>query len=481
MRKPISVQVVVAGGGISGLAAAHRLQTAGAKVAVVEQSSRLGGKVLTENVDGFLIEGGPDSFVAAKGPVLELADQLGLTNRVIASRSEHRGSFVWWQDRLHPLPGGLLLMVPSRLGPLFGSSLLSWKGKLRVLADLVIPRSRLDQDESLESFVVRRLGREVLDRIAEPLIAGIHAAESASMSLRATFPRFLEMESRHRSLLLAARSAASRQSVPNGLSYFASFAGGMGELVDALVGRLGDADVRTGVSVTRLTGDAGGGYRLRLSDGKQLSAREVVLATPARESAALLSELAPEAAAALADIHQVSTSTVTLAFRTRDIPPLSGSGFVVPSAARRRIMGVSYLSQKWEGRVPNPQFTMLRAFVGGRHGQELARAGVGGLQAAVQEELEALIGISAQPVLVRVHSWEGGLHQYTLGHVERVQKAEAVLSSHRGLALAGAAFHGIGLNECIESGRRAADTVLSSNDPDPTGPVRIYSDVGGAN
>ncbi len=479
MTKPIAVEVVVIGGGISGLVAAHRLQRAQVNVAVVDESFRPGGKVLSEHVDGFLIECGPDSFVAHKGSVLELVDQLGLTNRVISSRPEHRGSFVWWQDQLNPLPDGLLLMAPSRLGPLFRSSLLSWKGKARVLADLVIPRSRFDEDESLESFVVRRLGREILDRIAEPLIAGIHASEAASMSLRASFPRFLEMESRHRSLILAARSEASRRSVPNGVSYFASLAGGMGEMVDELVGRLGDADVRTGVSVNRLTREGGGGYRLRLSDGNELLAQGAVLATPARVSAALLTEIAPEAAAALAEIRQVSTSTVTLVFRTRDIPALSGSGFVVPSAARRRIMGVSYLSQKWEGRVPDPQFTMLRAFIGGRHGQELARAGAERQEAEVREELAALIGIIAQPVLVRVHSWEGGLHQYTLGHVERVQKAESVLSSHRGLALAGAAFHGIGLNECVDSGRRAADALVSSLDSDAAARVRVsYNDRG---
>lgn len=474
-------QVVVVGGGISGLAAAHRLQTAGAKVVVVEESPRLGGKVLTEHVDGFLVEGGPDSFVAAKGAVLELADELGLTTRVISSRSEHRGSFVWWRGGLHPLPDGLLLMAPSRLGPLFGSSLLSWKGKLRVLADLVLPRTRHDGDESLESFVVRRLGREVLDRIAEPLIAGIHAAEPSTMSLRASFPRFLDMERRHRSLILAARSAAPGPAVADGLSYFASFEDGMSELSEALAKKLVDADLRTGVAVTRLTDDAGGGYRLTLSDGTELPARGVVLAAPAGVTAGLLSEMAPDAANALAGIHQVSTATVTLGFRIRDLPRVSGSGFVVPSAARRRIMGVSYLSQKWEGRVPNPQFALLRAFVGGPAGQELARDDPERLQAVVQEELDALVGISARPVLARVHSWEGGLHQYTLGHVERVERAESALVSRPGLALAGAAFHGIGLNECVDSGRRAAETVLSSISLGPAPPmVRVYTQEGGA-
>ena len=463
----MAATVAVVGGGISGLVAAHRLAKAGAKVTVVEKSPRLGGKVVTEHSDGFLIEGGPDSFVAGKGSVIELADELGIANRVISSRPEHRGSHVWWGDRLHPLPGGLLLMVPSRMSPLLRSSLLSWKGKLRVLCDLALPRQR-HGDESLESFVVRRLGREVLERIAEPLIAGIHAAEPSSMSLQASFPRFLEMEQKHRSLILAARAASSKPVADNGVSYFASFKRGMGELPAALVAAMGGVDMKTGVTVTRLTGDEERGYRLILDDGTALRTADVVLATPARETAELLSEMAPEAAAALSGIRQVTTATVTLAYRIDEIPRLFGSGFVVPSVAGRRIMGVSYLSHKWDGRVPDQQFALLRAFVGGPKGQELAAAGEEQLAAVVRDELAALIGLTARPVLVRTRSWEGGLHQYTLGHVNRVARAESALANHPGLALAGAAFHGIGLNECVESGRRAAASVLAARHAPPT-------------
>lgn len=471
--------VIVVGGGISGLASAQRMRAAGARVTLVEKSRHLGGMIQTERQDGFTVEGGPDSFVVGKGSVMALADELGLTDRVISSRPEHKGSFVWWDGRLHALPGGLLLMAPSRLGPLFGSSLLSWRGKLRVLADLVLPRAANEADESLESFVVRRLGREVLERIAEPLIAGIHAAEPATMSLRASFPRFLEMERRHRSLILAARSAASARGAENGLSYFASFKGGMGELTDALVGELSDVDVMTGVAATRLSFEGQNGYRLRLNDGNEMLARGVVLATPAPITGELLSETAPEAALAVASIRQVSTATVTLGYRSEDLPPLTGSGFVVPSATQRRIMGVSYSSQKWEGRVPSSDFTLLRAFVGGRHGQQLARGGTETLAKVVTEELEAILGIRAEPVFVRCHSWVEGLHQYTLGHLERVARAEAALTTRRGLALAGAGFHGIGLNECIDSGRAAADSVLSAiGDRQPISPTIVDSGHG---
>ncbi len=466
--------IAVVGGGISGLVAAHRLSTAGAKVTVVEKSPVLGGKVLTEHSDGFLIEGGPDSFVSSKEWVVELASELGLTSRIISSRPEHKGSYVWWRGRLHPLPEGLLLMAPSRLSPLLRSELLSWNGKVRVLGDQVLPRRRHGGDESLESFVVRRLGREILERIAEPLIAGIHAAEPDTMSLLASFPRFLEMEREHRSLILAARSAASKPASGNGLSYFASFKEGMGELPAALVGGLNGVDIKTAVAVTRLSSGVAGDFRLALDDGTELETQGVVFATPAQDTAALLSEVVPEAAAAIAGIHQVATATVSLAYRADEIPRLFGSGFVVPSAERRRIMGVSYLSQKWEGRVPDQQSALVRAFVGGPNGQELAMGGEDRVVAAVREELAALIGITARPLLVRTHSWEGGLHQYTLGHLDRVIRAESALAAYPGLALAGAAFHGIGLNECVESGRRAAETVLAARTALGTSRVSVH-------
>ncbi|MGH8959506.1 MAG: protoporphyrinogen oxidase [Acidimicrobiia bacterium] len=444
-------RVVVIGGGISGLAAAHRLSSSGLSVTLVEKNELLGGKVVTDQVDGFLIERGPDSFVAGKGTVIELAAELGIAHRIISSRPEHRGSYVWSRGRLHPLPEGLLLMAPSRLGPLFGSSLLSWRGKLRAAADLLIPRRLAEGDESLESFVVRRLGREVLDRIAEPLIAGIHAAEPATMSLRASFPRFLEMEREHRSLILAARAAGSKRA-RSSYSHFASFKNGMGELTQALVKALEDIDLRTGVHVTRLR-STGIGHLLDLSDGTHLDAAGVILAAPARDSAELLGETSSTAAVAIAQIQQISTTAITLGYRKAQIPRLLGSGFVVPGSESQRIMGVSYLSQKWERRVPSEEFALLRTFIR-RGAAELDRLGE-----SVMSDLADLVGIVASPVLQKVHRWEGGLHQYTLGHLEHVARAEQALVNGPPLALAGAAFHGIGLNECIASGQRAADHI----------------------
>ncbi|HSJ85327.1 MAG TPA: protoporphyrinogen oxidase [Acidimicrobiia bacterium] len=453
---------VVVGGGISGLVAARRLKSAGADVRLIEKSARLGGVVVTDHDDGFLVEGGPDSFVAGKAHVLELAEELGLADEVIPVGPDAGGAYVWWQGGLHPLPGGFLLMVPSRLGPLLGSSLLSWRGKARVLADLVLPRQATGgDDESLESFVTRRLGREALDRIAEPLVAGIHAAEPATMSVRASFPRFLEMERKHRSLILAARAAA-RVGARSGLSHFASLRQGMGRLITALSDGLEPQEIRTGVAVTSVAENGDGGYRVTSSDGNDIRARAVILATPSRVTSTLLSGMEPEAARLIGGIEQVATAAVTLAYRTGELPALSGTGFVVPAAARRRVIGVSYLSRKWGGRVPDPSFTLLRVFVGGPGGQVLARAAQDRVRAVAIEELETLVGIAARPVRSWAHVWEDGLHKYTVGHLDRVARVESMLAARPGLALAGAALYGVGLNECIASGRRAAESVSAS-------------------
>ncbi|HLU52365.1 MAG TPA: protoporphyrinogen oxidase [Acidimicrobiia bacterium] len=456
---PEAGPVVVVGGGITGLVAAHQLLQAGVDAAVVDASPRLGGKVQTEHIDGFVVEAGPDSFVAGKKAVLELASELGLEGAVQSTRPEAGGSQVWWDGELHPLPEGLLLMAPSRLAPLFHSSLLTWRGKLRVLGDLFLPRGG-GEDESLESFVLRRLGREMLERVAQPLVAGIHAAEPRTMSLRASFPRFLEMERNHRSLVLAARAATKRAPKTDGRSHFVTFAGGMGRLTDALADSISAAEVSTGVAVSELRPD-GAGYRLVLDDGTTVEAAAVVLAVPARTAARLLAPIVPEASAAIGGIAQVSTSTATLVYRSHEIPDLRGTGFVVPAAQDRKVTGVTFLSNKWPGRVPDDRFVMVRAFVGGRHGQQAATSSPEQLMEVVRADLAEMVGLRADPVLVRVSQWEGGLHRYTIGHLERVAEAETALSGHPRLALAGAAFHGIGLNECVASGRRAAARLLA--------------------
>lgn len=454
--------VVVVGGGITGLAAAHRLTSAGADTVLLEATDRLGGMIRTHIEDGFVIEDGPDSFVADKGHVLNLASDLGVADDVVSSQADTAGSYIYSRGRLHRLPEGLFLMAPSRLGPIMRSSLLSPRGRLRLLGDLVMPRRRGGGDESLASFVTRRLGEEVLERIAQPLVAGIHAAEPETMSLAASFPRFLAMERDHRSLIIAAKRIARRSDSPSQVGYFASFGAGMETLaVAASVAIAGRADVRYRASVTSLAQQQGG-YRLTLSDGTGLAARAVILAVPGAQAARLLATIVPDAAGAIGGIRQVSSAVVTLAFPANELPPLPGHGFLVPGAEKRRITGVTFSSRKWAGRAA-PNRVILRVFIGGSNGQELATAPPDRQVSVARAELAELVGISASPELSRTVSWEGGFHQYTLGHLDRVAAAETALTAHRGLHLAGAAFHGIGLNECVMSGRRAADAALASS------------------
>jgi oxygen-dependent protoporphyrinogen oxidase len=326
----------------------------------------------------------------------------------------------------------------------------------------------------------------MLERIAEPLIAGIHAAEPSTMSLAASFPRLLDMEREHRSLILAARAAAkppaSDPASGSGLSYFASFKDGMGDLTGALIGTLKGIDMRIERAVTHLVrSESVSGFRLMLDDGSEVLAQGVILATPARETASLLSDEVPAASSLVAGIGQVATATVTLVYRTSDVPGLIGSGFVVPAVEQRRIMGVSYLSRKWHGRAPDPGFELVRVFVGGPRGQELALSGEQRLVEVVREELAEILGATAAPVMARTRTWAGGLHQYTLGHLDRVKRIESALVAYPGLAVAGAAFHGIGLNECVQSGRRAADRVRRDLGWQGRSQAPVLLDSGGTN
>ena len=444
--------VVVVGGGITGLTTAHRLQEAGLEVTLLERSRHLGGLVETTTDDGFLIESGPDSFVTGKGSILTLAERLGLDSEVIASKTGT--SSVWFDGQLHPLPGGLLLMVPARLGPFLGSSLLSWRGKSRALADLVLPRKGNGGDESLGSFVRRRLGDEVLHRIAEPLVAGIHGAEPETMSLRASFPRFLDMEAEHRSLILAARRALAAAPPDSGRTHFSSFRQGMGQLTTALIGSLGDADIRLETEVSEISAGTGG-FEVGLGSGDRLQTRAVVVATPAPIAGRLLAGVAPVAAGELVAIGQTATTAVTFAFRRQDLPPLDGSGFVVPPGQVVGIRGVSFLSEKWEGRVPDDDFSLLRVFLS-------SSGGIDAPEEAALTGLKRTLGVEASPVRTWARSHPQGLHRYILGHLDRVTKVRRSLSEWPGLAVAGAALDGVGLNECVLSGWKAADSILET-------------------
>lgn len=490
MSQGQAVDVAIVGGGIAGLAAAHALAVraaAGRPVSylLLEQEDRFGGKVLTEREGGFLFDAGPDCFVTEKPGVIELAGELGIAHRLLASNESHKGTYVLSGGRLHALPEGLLLLVPTRLWPFLASPLISWKGKLRMALDLVLPPRRDGRDESLEEFVLRRLGREALEKIAEPLVAGIHAGDPRTMSVRASFPRFIRMEQEYGSLLramLAARrprgagaaaagrsgpgQAAGGTAVPGPRTFFMSFRAGMGELADAVLAALPAERLRARARAARLLrlpegGEGAARYAVELAGGGRIEARAVILATPSFATAELLQDLDPGLAALVGAIPTVSTAVVHLAYRREDLPPLRGFGVLVPLVEGRRIKAVTYSSIKWDGRVPDPAVVLMRVFVGGARREHLADLGRAELERLAAEEVASLLGFAARPVLARVHRWPRGMHQYVVGHLERLEQIQERLGRHPGLYLAGSAYRGTGTGDCIRSGQAAADAALA--------------------
>jgi protoporphyrinogen/coproporphyrinogen III oxidase len=470
--------VVVLGGGITGLAAAHRLlqvhaeATPGLRVTLVEADDHLGGKIVTERLDGFVIEGGPDSFLATKPRGIGLCAELGFgehpplpgQRQLQGVRPQRRRAFVLWRGRLHDLPEGLSGLVPTRLAPLARSSLLSPLGKTRVALDYLLPTRREPGDESLGGFIRRRLGREAWERLVEPLMAGIYAADGDQLSLAATFPQLREAERRYggliKGVLAARRLAPSPTSVPG--SPFLTPAGGLGDLVHALESRLRDAEVRLvlGSPATTVT-SSGSGFDVRLAAGGAIRADAVIVATPAYAAADLLAELDPILAKDLAEIPHASTAIVTLAYRREEIlHPLDGHGYVIPRAEGSPILACTWSSRKWAGRAPEG-WELIRVFIG-RAGQEDALAADDDtLVALAVQEVGTRLGVTEPASLTRVRRWPRGMPQYLLGHPERVARIEAGQSKHGGLYLAGNAFHGVGLPDCIASGERAADAAAA--------------------
>lgn len=457
--------VVVVGGGIAGLAAAHRLRERdpARRLVLLEAGTRLGGSIATERVGGFLVEQGADSFLTEKPWAMDLARRLGLADRLIRTRDEERRTFVVHAGRLHPLPEGFLLMAPTQWWPLVTTPLFTLRGKLRMAMDLVLPRKRGDADESLDAFVRRRLGAEALERVAQPLVGGIYTADPTRLSLAATMPRFLEMEHRHRSVILAMRKqakAAAQGDSGARWSLFASFRDGMQTLVDALGARLPEGAVRLGARVRALTGASDGRWRVEVDAGEPIDAAAVVLTTPSYTSAELVRPLDGRLAELLAGIAYASSAIVTLAYTRAQIAhPLDGFGFVVPAIEGRRIIAGSFSHVKYEGRAPAGQ-VLLRVFVGGALAPELATMPEADLVALAEHEIGELLGVRGSPSLVRVTRHPRAMPQYEIGHLARVAAIEAAVADLGGLAVAGSAYRGVGVPDCIHGAERAVDALL---------------------
>lgn len=472
-----AVDVAIVGGGISGLATAYYLQRQAEReprplrYTLLERSNRAGGKIITEQIAGFgdrpfVVEGGPDSFITQKPWAMQLARELGLEERILGTNDHLRKTYVLNRGKPTPLPDGVLMIVPTRFLPFALSPLISPLGKLRMGLDFFIPAKRDDEDETLADFIRRRLGDEALDKIAEPLMSGIYNAEAERQSLLATFPRFRDIEKRHgsliRGMLAAKRSPKPAAAAPNGappkpVSMFTSLHDGTQELVDALSAQL-TGDIRLGVAVTALAAQPDrSGYRLTLDDGTALVARQVVLATPAFVSAGLLRPLSPGAADLLASIRYVSTGTISLGFRRDEVAhPLNGFGVVIPRSERRPINAITWSSTKFNHRAPDGH-VLLRVFFGGSRNPQMVDRADEELLAIVRSELDALLGIRAEPVFHRLFRWRNATPQYDAGHLQRVTAIEAALPT--GIYVTGSPYRGIGIPDCVHQAQGTAGQV----------------------
>ncbi len=470
-------QVAIIGGGITGLAAAYAFQERShaedmeARYSLFEASPRLGGKILTEKQDGFVIEGGPDSVFQQKPWAAELAQALGLEPELIGANPDHRQVYVVNRGRLTPLPDGVMLIVPTRFIPFIKSPLISWSGKIRMGLEFLIPPRHGDEDESIGSFVQRRLGREALEKIAEPLMSGIHVSDPETQSLLSTFPRFRALEKNYGGLIrgMLAQRRATGSHGKNGRdpgdpawkrSAFITFTGGMSRLVEALAASLTGGALVTSNPVVDIQPIPDGGYELRMADGETTLADAVILTTPAYVSARLVSRFAPRLAHALESIRYVSTATVSLAYRKADLPrPLEGSGFIVPRGEKRSISACTWSSSKFSNRSPEDSI-LLRCFVGGPGHEELVEYDDSRLVSQARGELADLMGLKATPLLAKVYRWIKANPQYDVGHLERVSQMHASCAKIPGLFLAGSAFEGVGIPDCIHQGQQAAEKVL---------------------
>jgi oxygen-dependent protoporphyrinogen oxidase len=448
-------RAIIIGGGISGLSTAYYLSKAGISATLVERRPRLGGVIETEYVHGCVLETGPDSFLAAKPWAMDLIRELGLAGEVIGSNDHARVTYVRKDGRLVPLPDGLMLMIPTKIMPLVATSLLGWGTKIRMgLEWFRRPNPRARDDRSVAAFVAEHYGSEAVDYLAEPLLAGVYGGDPNKLSVASVLPRFLELEAKYGSLtkgVLHERRKAAQQA--KGQPLFRTLKGGLGQLVQTVTAATKPSpEVIHGTAETlERTAD---GWRVR-AQGEWLEAANVVLACQAYEAGALLETADAELAALLAGVAYTSSITLSLGYEKAGFShPLNGFGFLVPKRERRRLVACTWVATKFSYRVPD-NLAVLRCFLGGED-ESVLREPDEALIAAVREELREIMGVSETPIFSRLARWPQSMAQYTVGHRERMKAVEARTAALPGLHLAGNAYTGIGIPDCIRMGKQAA-------------------------
>jgi len=463
-------RLVVVGGGIAGLAAAYFAMEKAKKIGesislkLLDEKDRLGGCILTEKVDDFIIEGGPDCFLSEKPWALALCEKLGLGDRIL-NTNENRRVFILSDGKLHELPEGFMLMVPTSFLPFIKSSLISWPGKIRMAMDLFIPKKASDEEESLAEFVRRRLGEEALEKIAEPLVAGIHAGTPETMGLKSSFPRFLQIEEEYGSLIrgmLARRKMAlqwQKKAEPK-KTMFLTLKDGLGEWIECLKEKIGEERIGLKKKVVGLRRTEKGDYDIRLSDGASLETDSVILATSSFTAAKIVEKMDVKLSKILLTIPYVSSATVSLAYRRSQVHhPLDAFGFIIPRTEKKKIMASTWTSVKFNHRAPEDH-VLLRVFVGGANNEELVSLDDDEMLRMIQEELKDIIEVEGDPILKRIYRWEKSMPQYLVGHLEKVARMEERTNLQPGLFLTGCAYKGIGISDSVHDAEIIADKAL---------------------
>ncbi|MDP2968338.1 MAG: protoporphyrinogen oxidase [Deltaproteobacteria bacterium] len=481
-------RIIIVGGGIAGLGAAYKVTRAaseghGIEFVLIEKDRRLGGKIQTEIVSDptgggrFIVDGGPDCFLTEKPACHRIAKLTGIYDDELPTDDSRRRTWILSRGKLHQMPDGVMMFAPTKFIPFATTGLFSWPGKIRMGMEFFIPPKKVApdefNDETLESFVVRRMGRECLDHLAEPLVGGIHASDPAKMSLAATFPRLLEMEQKYGSLMkgfIAARRMVEemRRKYPTKpgekpRTFFTSFVNGMQQLTDRMADAAGRERMRTGVAVSSLQHTSAGGWRSLLSDGSAIDGDAVIIATESWAAEPLVRSHDQAIADALANIPASSSATISFAFNEDEVGfDLNAFGVLCPLVEGRALMAATYSSTKWPGRAPKGK-VLLRGFVGGPHNQEVMERPDEELVRVVRSEFRDILGFNpnAKPLFTRVFRWHLGMPQYTMGHLSRVELIEERSAKIPGLALAGGCYRGVGLPNCVESGERAVSKILT--------------------
>jgi oxygen-dependent protoporphyrinogen oxidase len=482
-------RVIIIGGGVAGLGAAVQVKQAAdqgheVEFVLIDKDERVGGKVATQLVEdrwggaagaNFVVDGGPDCFLGEKPAVHRISKVVGIFDEELPTDDSRKKTLILSRGGLYEMPDGIMMFAPTKFMPFATTGLFSWPGKFRMAMDLLIPRKRLApgefNDETLESFVVRRMGRECLDRLAEPLVGGVHASDPTTMSLAATFPRLLEMEQKYGSLMrgfLASRKAVERAKKANppkpGVkprTFFISFERGMASLAEGMADFAGRSSIRLGTGAIAVSRVDGGSWSVQLADGSSVEGDAVIVATEVWAAEKLLRGVDSQIADALGGIPASSSATVSIAFREDEIGiDTNAFGVLCPLAEKRALMATTFSSTKWPGRAPQGK-VLMRAFLGGPHNQAIMARSDEELGEIALTEMRDILGVKGEPLFTKVFRWNLGMPQYTIGHLGRVELIESHCADTPGLSVAGGGYRGVGVPNSIESGERAAVKVLA--------------------